>query len=122
LNPLRLVIIAALLAAVFSGWQMVVDSFTVLFPVRFGTVFFAGALEPALNAWLAKRVPVARQGIAFGLASTTRSIGWSLGPLLAGAVAAINLRAVFGGAALGFIGLAVLFGAALHVRSNGRRA
>jgi MFS family permease len=50
-------------------------------------VCFAGALEPALNVWLAKRVPEARQGVAFGLASTTRSIGWAMGPLLAGLVA-----------------------------------
>jgi nitrate/nitrite transporter NarK len=34
-NPLRLVIVGGLLAAVFSGWQMVIDSFAVLFPVRF---------------------------------------------------------------------------------------
>ncbi len=118
LNPLRLVIAAAIAAAAFSGGQMFVDSFAVLFPIRFGTVFFAGTLEPALNAWLAKRVPEARQGVAFGLASTTRSIGWSVGPLLAGLVAAVNLRAVFGVAALGFLGLAALFGVALRVRAK----
>lgn len=118
LNPLRMVVVAAVVAAAFSGGQMFVDSFAVLFPVRFGTVLFAGALEPALNVWLAKRVPEERHGVAFGLASTTRSIGWSIGPLLAGAVAAVNLRAVFGVAALGFLGLALLFGAALHVRTK----
>lgn len=117
-NPLRVVIVAALVAAGFTGWQVFVESFAMLFPVRFGAVFFAGALEPALNAWLAKRVPESRQGVAFGLASTTRSIGWSIGPLLAGVVAAINLRAVFGVAALGFVGLAGLFAVALHARRN----
>ena len=115
INPLRMVIVAALVAAVFSGWQMAIHSFAVLFPVRFGAVFFAGALEPALNAWLAKHVPESRQGVAFGLASTTRSIGWALGPLAAGAVALVNLRAVFGFSALGFLGLAALFAAALRV-------
>ena len=94
---------------------MFAESFAVLFPVRFGAVFFAGALEPALNAWLAKHVPESRQGVAFGLASTTRSIGWALGPLAAGAVALVNLRAVFGFSALGFLGLAALFAAALRV-------
>lgn len=118
LNPLRMVIVAALVAAVFSGWQMFVGSFGVLFPVRFGNVFFAGALEPALNAWLAKRVPEARQGVVFGLASTTRSIGWTLGPLLAGLVAAVNLRAVFGVSALGFLVLAALFAAGLRWRGG----
>lgn len=122
LSPLRMVIAAALLAAAFSGGQMFVDSFAVLFPVRFGTVFFAGALEPALNAWLAKRVPEERQGVAFGLASSTRSIGWAMGPLLAGLVAAANLRAVFGVAAAGFLGLALLFALALRVRmKNGTK-
>ncbi len=118
LNPLRLVAVAAVAAAVFSGWQMFIGTFAVLFPVRFGTVFFAGTLEPALNAWLAKRVPEARQGVAFGLASTTRSIGWTVGPILAGGVAAMNLRAVFGVAALGFLALALLFRLALHARTK----
>lgn len=118
INPLRLVIAAAAAAAVFSGWQMFAVSFAVLFPVRFGAVFFAGALEPALNAWLAKRVPESRQGVAFGLASTTRSIGWAAGPVAAGAVSLLGLRAVFGFSALGFLGLAFLFGAALRVRAR----
>ncbi len=117
-NPLRLVVAAAVLAAVFSGWQMIVHTFTVLFPVRFLMVFCAGALEPALNVWLAKRVPTERQGVAFGLASTTRSLGWTVGPLLAGGVAAWRLRAVFGASALGFLGLAALFAWALHLRGK----
>ncbi len=115
-NPLRLVVVAAVFAAVLSGWLMVIHSFAVLFPVRFFMVFFAGTLEPALNVWLAKRVPEARQGVAFGLASTTRSIGWAVGPLLAGAIAAMNLRAVFGVASVGYLGLALLFAAGLRVR------
>ncbi len=122
LNPMRLVVLAAVVAAVFSGWQMAVHSFAALFPVRFGTVFFAGTLEPALNAWLAKHVPEERQGVAFGLASTTRSIGYALGPLLAGAVAVINLRAVFGVSALGFLGLAAMFAAGLRMhRKSGTK-
>lgn len=121
-NPLRLVIVAAVLAAAMSAGLMVIHSFAVLFPVRFFMVLCAGALEPALNVWLAKRVPAARQGVAFGLASTTRSIGWAIGPLLAGAVAAVNLRAVFGVASIGFLGLAVLFAFGLRIRQrNGGR-
>lgn len=121
-NPLRLVIVAAILAAILSAWLMGVDSFAALFPVRFFMVLFAGALEPALNVWLAKHVPAARQGVAFGLASTTRSIGWATGPLLAGAVAAVNLRAVFGVASVGFLGLAGLFAFGLRLRQrNGGR-
>ena len=118
INPFRLVVVAALAAAAFSGWLMVVDSFAALFPVRFGAVFFAGALEPALNTWLAKHVPEARQGVAFGLASTTRSIGWAAGPIAAGAVALVNLRAVFGFSAAGFLALAGLFALALRARAK----
>ena len=81
-------------------------------------VLFAGALEPALNVWLAKLVPESRQGVAFGLASTTRSIGWAVGPLLAGLVAAVNLRAVFGAGAVGFLGLALLFALGLRARQK----
>lgn len=118
LSPLRLVVLAALAAAFFSGWQMVVGSFWVLFPVRFGTVFFGGALEPALNSWLAKHVPESRQGVVFGLASTTRSIGWALAPLMGGMVAVVNLRAVFGVASAGFAALAFVFAVTLHLRFN----
>ena len=117
-NPLRLVVLTAVLAAILSGWLMVIHSFAVLFPVRFFMVLCAGALEPALNVWLAKRVPEARQGVAFGLASTTRSIGWAVGPLVAGLVAAVNLRAVFGVASIGYLGLALLFALGLRVRQK----
>lgn len=82
----------------------------------------AGTMAVAAPVWLAKRVPESRQGMAFGLASTTRSIGWAISPLAAGAVAAVNLRAVFGVAAIGYVGLAVLFTLALRARrGNGTR-
>ena len=115
-SPLRVVIGAAAMAAIFSAWHMGVLAFGVLFPVRFATVFFGGGLEPALNAWLAKQVPVERQGVVFGLASTTRSIGWAMSPLVAGAVAAVSLRAVFGAAAAGYAALALLCVAAQRWR------
>ena len=56
--------------------------------------------------------------VAFGLASTTRSIGWAAGPIAAGEVSLLGLRAVFGFSALGFLGLALLFGVALRVRAR----
>lgn len=96
MRPFALMIAGAAMAAVFSGSQMWVDSFGVLFPVRFCTIFGAGTLEPALNAWIARHVAAGRQGVVFGLSSTARAVGWSIGPLLAGAVATWRLRAVFG--------------------------
>ena len=96
MRPFALMVAGAAMAAVFSGSQMEVASFAVLFPVRFFTIFGAGTLEPALNAWIARHVEEGRQGVVFGLSSTARSVGWSIGPLLAGAVATWRLRAVFG--------------------------
>lgn len=106
MRPFALMIAGSLLAAVFSGSQMWVDSFGVLFPVRFFTIFGAGTLEPALNAWIARNVAEGRQGVVFGLSSTARAVGWSIGPLLAGAVATWQLRAVFGVSCAAYIILA----------------
>ena len=107
MRPFALMIAGSLMAAVFSGSQMWVDSFGVLFPVRFFTIFGAGTLEPALNAWIARNVAEGRQGVVFGLSSTARSVGWSIGPLLAGVVATWQLRAVFGVSCGAYILLAI---------------
>lgn len=107
MRPFALMIAGSLMAAVFSGSQMGVDSFGVLFPVRFFTIFGAGTLEPALNAWIARNVAEGRQGVVFGLSSTARSVGWSIGPLLAGVVATWQLRAVFGVSCGAYILLAI---------------
>lgn len=107
MRPFALMIAGSLMAAVFSGSQMGVDSFGVLFPVRFFTIFGAGTLEPALNAWIARNVAEGRQGVVFGLSSTARAVGWSIGPLLAGVVATWQLRAVFGVSCGAYILLAI---------------
>ena len=107
MRPFALMIAGSLMAAVFSGSQMGVDSFGVLFPVRFFTIFGAGTLEPALNAWIARNVAEGRQGVVFGLSSTARSVGWSIGPLLAGVVATWQLRAVFGVSCGAYVLLAI---------------
>lgn len=105
-RPFALMALAAVAAAFFSGSQIWVHSILCLFPVRFFTIFAAGMLEPALNAWIAKNVSDGRQGGIFGLSNTARSIGWSVGPLMAGAVAAWNLRAVFGVSCAAYLVLA----------------
>jgi MFS family permease len=98
----------ALAAMVFSAAQGLAHGFGFLFPVRFFTVLAAGFLEPTLNAMLAKRAPGDMQGRVFGWASATRSFGWALGPLAAGAVAAKCLRGVFFSAGIGYAVLALL--------------
>jgi MFS family permease len=105
-RPFALMALASVVAALVSGSQIWVHSLLCLFPVRFFTIFAAGMLEPALNAWMAKYIPEDRQGGIFGLSNTARSIGWSVGPLMAGAVAACNLRAVFGVSCAAYLVLA----------------
>lgn len=106
MRPFALMALVSVMAALFSGSQIWVHSLLCLFPVRFFTIFAAGMLEPALNAWMAKYVPENRQGSVFGLSNTARSIGWSIGPLMAGVVAAWNLRAVFGVSCIAYLLLA----------------
>ena len=123
MRPFALMIAGSLMAALFSGSQMGVDSFAVLFPVRFFTICGAGTLEPALNAWIARHVAEGRQGVVFGLSSTARSVGWSIGPLLAGAVATWRLRAVFGVSCAAYLVLGVSCVWMLYLdRKNGKAA
>ncbi len=107
-RPRRILLAGALAAMVFSAAQGLAHGFGFLFPVRFFTVLAAGFLEPTLNAMLAKRAPGDMQGRVFGWASATRSFGWALGPLAAGAVAAKCLRGVFFSAGIGYAVLAAL--------------
>ena len=109
-KPGKILLGGALAAMGFSAAQGLAQGFGYLFPVRFLTVFAAGFLEPTLNAILAKKTPGEMQGRVFGWASSTRSFGWALGPLLAGAVAAHHLRGVFFSAGVGYAVLAGLTG------------
>jgi len=104
----RILFVGAVFAALLSASQAVAHTFSFLFPVRFFTVFFAGLIEPTLNAVLAKRAPESCQGRIFGWACATRSFGWALGPLVAGGIAANSLRGVFGAAGIGYAILATL--------------
>jgi DHA1 family multidrug resistance protein-like MFS transporter len=123
MRPFALMIVGSVMAALFSGSQMWVDAMGVLFPVRFFTIFGAGTLEPALNAWIARHVAEGRQGVVFGLSSTARSVGWSIGPLLAGAVATWRLRAVFGVSCAAYLVLGVSCVWMLYLdRKNGKAA
>lgn len=118
LSPRRILLAASALAIGFAGAQGVVGSFATLFPIRFMTVFVVGFIEPTLNAILAKQTPESCQGRIFGWASTTRSIGWALGPLLAGwLVTAHGLSSVFYAAGAGYALLFLLL-AALPLRTR----
>ena len=95
----------ALVAAVGSGLLMLPQGFTnnltVLYIAHFGAVLFGGGLEPVFQTWLVRRTPEAMRGTVLGWAATARAIGWTAGPLAAGAVAAAtDLWEVFVAAAV----------------------
>ena len=121
-RPGKMLLGGALAAMVFGAAQGLVHGFGTLFPVRFFTVLAAGFLEPTLNAMLAKRAPEEMQGRVFGWASATRSFGWALGPLLAGAVAAKWMRGVFFSAGIGYAVLALLTGWMMGAEGRRRRS
>jgi DHA1 family multidrug resistance protein-like MFS transporter len=81
-------VLCALLAAAFFLPQGLVQSIWLLLPLAFASEFWAGGLDPVLNMLLARKVPPERRGVAFGLAGSAKSIGWSVGSLLGGGLAA----------------------------------
>ncbi len=88
--------ICAVLAGVFLIPQGYASNVWRLIPLRFLSAFSAGGIDPILNTILARRVPPERRGAAFGLAGSAKSIGWSLGSLLGGIIAAYSgFKAVF---------------------------
>jgi len=96
LPPARVASLAALGAGLFMGPHALARSVAVLFPFRFGMMFFAGALDPVLQIWLARVTARERRGLAFGWAATAKAIGWLNAPLLSGAVASLlSVRAIF---------------------------
>lgn len=84
----------ALIAAVGGGCLMLPQGLTnhlpVLFAASFGSTLFAGGLEPVFQTWLVRRTPEAMRGTVLGWAATARAIGWTAGPLAAGAIAAAS--------------------------------
>ncbi len=96
ISPPRIGKMSALGAGFLMMPQGLATGFVALFAARFGTVFFAGGLDPVFQIWLSKTTPEHRRGLVFGWASTARSIGWVFAPLFAGAVASHGgIRSVF---------------------------
>jgi DHA1 family multidrug resistance protein-like MFS transporter len=81
-------ILCAILAAGFFLPQGLTPSVWLLLLLVFCSEFWAGGLDPVLNMLLARKVPPERRGVAFGLAGSAKSIGWSTGSMLGGALAA----------------------------------
>ncbi|MET7771930.1 MFS transporter [Nocardia sp. NPDC005366] len=83
----RPVLIGGLVAfAAASALFVVVDDPGWLWPARLGQGAGASAFSPAASALLARMHPKVKQGSAFGSYGFYKSIGYTLGPLLGGAV------------------------------------
>ncbi|WP_067569708.1 MFS transporter [Nocardia acidivorans] len=83
----RPVLIGGLIAfAAASAVFVVVDDPSWLWPARLGQGAGASAFSPAASALVARMHPKAKQGKAFGSYGFYKSIGYTLGPLLGGAI------------------------------------
>jgi MFS transporter, DHA1 family, multidrug resistance protein len=92
-----------------------------LLPFVFFADFSSAGIDPIMNVLLSRRVPVERRGTAFGLTGSARAIGWSVGAMLGGVLAAyLDFKAVFINAALLFL-LIAYFLNRLHRRGTGAK-
>jgi DHA1 family multidrug resistance protein-like MFS transporter len=108
-------IVCALLAAGFFLPQGFMPTVWMLVPLVFVSEFWSGGLDPVLNMLLARKVPPERRGVAFGLAGSAKSIGWSVGSLVGGALAA------FLGFPWVFVTGAMIFGLTALLLARARR-
>jgi MFS family permease len=93
----RPVLLGGLVAfALASALYVVADSPGWLWAARLGQGAAASAFSPAASALVARLNPTARRGRAFGSYGFVKSIGYTLGPLLGGALTwAGGLRLLF---------------------------
>ncbi len=83
----RPVLLAGLVGfAVASALYAIADSPTWLWAARLGQGAAASAFSPAASALIARLNPAAKHGRAFGSYGFYKSIGYTLGPLLGGAL------------------------------------
>ncbi len=123
IHPSRIGKFTAIGAGILMIPQGLAQSLTVLFPVRFGMMFFSGGLEPVIQIWLAKVTPQKNRGFIFGWASTARSIGWVIAPLLSGVIAAgYGVRIIyFVGAGLFIILIPLISWSSRHMSTGGKK-
>jgi DHA1 family multidrug resistance protein-like MFS transporter len=108
-RPLVIGIVCASAAGVFLLPQGFLPTVWSLLPFVLFADFSSAGIDPIMNVLLSRRVPVERRGAAFGLAGSARALGWSLGAMLGGVLAAyLDFKAVFINAALLFLLVAFL--------------
>jgi len=117
-RPLVIGTVCACTAGLFLIPQGFLPTVWSLLPFVLFADFSSAGVDPIMNVLLSRQVPVERRGAAFGLTASARAIGWSLGAMLGGVLAAyLDFKAVFINAALLFF-LIAFFLNRLHRRAN----
>lgn len=88
------------MAALFSGFFVLPFTLATrawhLIGINFIFTFFVSGLDSIIKVILARNMPAAKRGSAFGLLGSARSIGWAVGSLNGGIISALlGLRSVF---------------------------
>jgi DHA1 family multidrug resistance protein-like MFS transporter len=123
-RPFVIGMVCACAAGLFLVPQGFLPTVWSLLPFVLFADFSSAGIDPIMNVLLSRQVPVERRGAAFGLTGSARAIGWSLGAMLGGVLAAyFDFKAVFINAALLFFLIAFLLNR-LHRRGDraGREA
>jgi len=108
-RPFVIGMVCAGVAGLFLLPQGFLPTVWSLIPFVFIADFFSTGIDPIMNVLLSRQVPVERRGAAFGLTGSARALGWSLGAMLGGVLAAyLDFTAVFINAALLFLLIAFL--------------
>jgi DHA1 family multidrug resistance protein-like MFS transporter len=117
-RPFVIGMACAALAGFFLLPQGFLPTLWGLLPFVFFGDFSSAGIDPIMNVVLSRQVPVERRGSAFGLSGSARSLGWSVGAMLGGVLAAyLDFKAVFINSALLFL-LIAFFLSRLHRRST----
>lgn len=117
-KPFVIGMFCSVLAGVLLFPQGFMPTVWSLIPLVFFADFFSAGIDPIMNILLSRKVPVERRGTAFGLSGSARAVGWSLGAMLGGILAAyLDFKAVFINAAVLFLIVAFLL-SRLHRRSG----
>jgi DHA1 family multidrug resistance protein-like MFS transporter len=117
-RPFIIGMVCAVAAGLFLLPQGFLPTVWGLLPFVFFADFSSAGIDPIMNVLLSRRVPVQRRGSAFGLSGSARSLGWSVGAMLGGVLAAyLDFKAVFINSALLFLLIAFLLNR-LHQRST----
>jgi DHA1 family multidrug resistance protein-like MFS transporter len=95
-RPFVMGLVCACAAGLFLLPQGYIATVWSLIPLVFFADFCSAGIDPIMNVLLSRQIPVERRGAAFGLTGSARAIGWSLGSMLGGALAAyLDFKAVF---------------------------